>query len=664
MQEERKRVGILGWLKNVFIGKARNPLDRSVFHNISLIAFFAWVGLGADGLSSSCYGPPEAFIALGEHYYLGLLVAAATAITIFIISESYNQVIELFPTGGGGYLVASQMLGPAVGMISGCALLIDYILTITLSVASGADAVFSFLPAEFLVYKLGFAVIILLVLILLNLRGVKESVTILMPIFLAFVVTHVFIIFYALAINFFGLPQVFKSTAVDIKSSVSELGLFGMLFLLLKAYSLGAGTYTGIEAVSNGMPILRDPKVKTAKETMRYMVVSLIVVVFGLMFAYALYHVHLEPGKTLNAVLFEKVIGGWGLPGYVFVLIALISEAAILFVAAQTGFLGGPRVLANMAADRWMPKRFALLSDRLVTLNGIMIMGLGALVLMVMTNGSVGFLVILYSINVFITFTFTQLGLVKHWWGVRYEQKQWRSKIFASGTGLALTTFILVAVTLIKFGEGGWITLLITGTLVVLMLLIRAMYDFADRRIKQMDALVEEVESTQPVREIPVAKKSDFNPGDKTAIVLVKDFNAIGLKTIFHIFPSFLSDFKNFVFVQVGLIDAGAFRGTEELDKVKFKVESELKRYTSLMERHGYGAESLALYGIDTGEEIEKAVPELLRRYPNATFFGGQIIFPRFAIISKLLHNYTLLSVQKQLYKMGIHLYVLPIEIV
>ena len=145
-------------LKNLVIGSAINPHDSSVFHNLSLIAFFAWVGLGADGLSSSSYGPEEAFLALGEHIYLGVFVAIASAITIFVISASYAQIIELFPSGGGGYLVASKLLSPSFGMIAGCALLIDYVLTITISIASGADALFSFLPMEWLPYKLHFAV--------------------------------------------------------------------------------------------------------------------------------------------------------------------------------------------------------------------------------------------------------------------------------------------------------------------------------------------------------------------------------------------------------------------------------------------------------------------------------------------------------------------------
>ena len=180
------------------MGRAHDLRDPAIFHKLSLIAFFAWVGLGADGLSSSCYGPEEAFRALGGHIFLGVFVALGTAITVFIIASSYSQIIELFPTGGGGYLVASKLLSPSLGMISGCALLIDYVLTITLSVASGADAIFSFLPPTLYPFKLSFAVLGLLVLIVLNMRGVKESVMPLIPIFLTFLLTHVFVIIYGL----------------------------------------------------------------------------------------------------------------------------------------------------------------------------------------------------------------------------------------------------------------------------------------------------------------------------------------------------------------------------------------------------------------------------------------------------------------------------------
>src|SRR5512143_253426 len=434
--EQGQKPTILQKLKKLIIGGKHDIEDTSLFHKLALIAFFAWVGLGADGLSSSCYGPEETFLALQGHIYLAVFVAIMSGLTVLIIAASYSQIIELFPTGGGGYLVASKLLSPTAGMISGSALLIDYVLTITISVASGADALFSFLPPGWLPYKLVFALAGVLVLTVMNMRGVKESILPLVPIFLTFVFTHVFIIGYALIMNVGSLVDVATATRADVMAAQRELGLAGMFLLILRAFSMGAGTYTGIEAVSNGMPILREPKVQTGKRTMRYMAISLALVVMGLMIAYLLYQVVPQTGKTLNAVLFETVTRGWGKTGTAFVLITLLAEAALLFVAAQTGFLGGPQVLSNMALDRWFPTKFAMLSDRLVAQKGILLMGGAAFITMVLTGGSVKYLVVLYSINVFITFFLSQLGMVRHWWEVREEEVNWSKKIFINGMGL------------------------------------------------------------------------------------------------------------------------------------------------------------------------------------------------------------------------------------
>ncbi|HHT9130777.1 MAG TPA: APC family permease, partial [Candidatus Brocadiaceae bacterium] len=311
------------------------------------------------GSPPHAYGPQEAFLALKGHTYLGIFVALASALTIFFISASYSQIIELFPAGGGGYLVVSKLLSLTAGMVSGCALLIDYVLTITVSIASGTDAIFSFLPPEWSSFKLELAVVGIMILTLLNLRGVKESTIPFISIFLIFIVTHAFIIVYALITNLIDTEKfvgVVRTTMVDVPKSYSEIGIVGMIFLFLRAYSMGAGTYTGIEAVSNGLPILREPKVKMAKCTMRYMAISLSFTVMGLMFAYILYKVTPEAGKTVNATLFEQVTSAWsGDSRSLFLYVILVSEAALLFAASQTGFVDGPRVLANMALDRWFP---------------------------------------------------------------------------------------------------------------------------------------------------------------------------------------------------------------------------------------------------------------------------------------------------------------------
>ena len=654
-------------LKKVVIGKARNPQDPGVFHRLALIAFFAWVGLGVDGLSSSCYGPSEAFLALNGNHYLGIFVALGSVITIFVISASYSQIIELFPSGGGGYLVASKLLSPTFGMISGCALLIDYVLTIALSVSSGAEAIFSFMPVSMAPLRIYLALLGVILLTLLNMRGVKESVLTVLPIFLIFVATHLFAIVYTLIFHAHNIPIAAQGTISQINSVTSQVGVFGLIFLVLRAYSMGAGTYTGIEAVSNGLPILRDPKVQTGKRTMRYMAFSLAITVLGLMLSYILFDVHFEAGKTLNAVFFENLTSHWGKDlAYVFVLITLLSEAAILFVAAQTGFIDGPRVLANMAMDRWMPSKFANLSDRLVTQNGVVLMSAAAFILVLLSKGSVHFLVILYSINVFITFVLSQLGMVRHWWNERVKNANWKKRITINGIGLVMTVFILFSVLIIKFHEGGWITLVVTGGVIGFVLLVKRHYNNTTILLRRLDDLVKATELSDG-RGLPNISKDkrmekDFDPRAKTAVLLVNGFNGLGLHALFNIFRMFSGIFKNFVFIQVGVVDAGVFKGASEVQNLQLHIDSELNRYAELIRRHGYHAECFSSIGVDILDEIEKLSPQIIEKFPNSIFFGGQIVFKVENILSGWLHNHVVFAIQRRFYHKGIPFIILPIK--
>ncbi len=651
-------------LKTFFLGGARDFTDHRIFHQLALSAFLAWVGLGSDGLSSSCYGPAEAFKALQGHPTLGIFVAIGTGITILIIASSYSHIIELFPHGGGGYLVASKLLSPEMGVISGSALLIDYILTITISIASGADAIFSFLPIGYIGYKLWFAVFGVFVLLLLNLRGIKEAVMPLVPVFLLFVFTHAVVIVYAVISHMGNFGVVYHETGRELTNSFHTLGLFGVLFLVLKAYSLGAGTFTGIEAVSNGLPVLQEPKVATAKKTMKYMAISLSVTVMGLMMAYILFDVRDSPGKTLNAILFESVTASWGgFYGVGFVWITLFSEAVLLFIAAQTGFLDGPRVLANMALDKWLPTRFAMLSDRLVTEKGILVMGIASLAMMLASNGSVDFLIVLYSINVFITFSLSQLGMVKHWWEQRGTEKQWLKKLIINGIGLTLTTFILISVLILKFDEGGWVTMVITGVLVLGAFFIKSHYNKTYSTLKRLDVIVEAAvlsgsdvhDSTTPA---PV-----YDSKAKTAAILVNGFNGLGLHTLFSVFRLFGSTYKNYVFVEIGSIDAGNFKGADEIENLGSFVRNETSKYVDYMNDHGHYAEAYFSIGTDVVDEVNKLVPSIREKFPDIVFFGGQLVFTNETFMDRWLHNYTVFAVQQNLYVHGIPFVILPVKV-
>ncbi|MEM0493255.1 MAG: APC family permease, partial [Candidatus Thermoplasmatota archaeon] len=388
--EDEKNKSILKDIKFKIIGAPRNIKDPAIFHKISLIALLSWIGLGADGLSSSAYGPAEAYSIISGHTYLALFLAITTTITILVISFTYSRIIEQFPHGGGGYIVATHTLGKHAGLLSGSSLLVDYVLTITVSLAACGDALFSFLPSDTQQFRLLFKCIMILLFIIMNLRGVKESVIILAPIFLLFLFSHILLLGYGIFVHIPNISTHAQSVTTGLQNDLSMIGVIGVLAILLKAFSYGAGTYTGLEAVSNGLPIMREPKVNTGKKTMLYMAISLSLIATGLFVCYFL--VDIKPDetgvKTLNAILASTLFSRWP-HGELIAFIIIISEGLLLAVAAQTGFIDGPRVMANMAKDSWLPKKFSALSERLVMQNGVLVMGVSALGLMLITKGDI-----------------------------------------------------------------------------------------------------------------------------------------------------------------------------------------------------------------------------------------------------------------------------------
>lgn len=340
-------------LRNFLFGNPRDFFDKETRRSISLVAFLAWVGLGADGISSSCYGPEEAFVALGTHTELAIYLAIATALTVFIISYAYTQVIELFPNGGGGYRVATRLLGKYAGLVSGSALIVDYVLTISISIASGIDAIFSFLPQNFQGAKLILSIFFVAFLAVLNLRGMKESIKFLLPIFLGFIFTHFFLIIHGIVAHGYGLPALIPQATAEVSEMKSAMGWIFVLSIFLKAFSMGGGTYTGLEAVSNNVNTLSEPRVRTAKITMFLVAISLAFMAAGIILLYLLWGVNKVQGQTLNATTFYAITESWYYNdiqlGKFVVPVVLILEAGLLIVAANAGFLAGPNVVASMA---------------------------------------------------------------------------------------------------------------------------------------------------------------------------------------------------------------------------------------------------------------------------------------------------------------------------
>src|SRR5512137_3020848 len=402
----------LARLRRKLLGEPRDINEPTIFHKISLIPIMAWIGLGADGLSSSSYGPEEAFKALGPHTYLAVFLALATAFTVIVISYAYSRIIEHFPHGGGGYVVSTHTLGDGAGVVAGSALLIDYVLTIAVSLASCGDAVFSYLPAAWLPYKIYFGAFLILAMLFLNLRGVKESVTFLAPIFIVFVVTHILLIGWGLFSHAGQFGPVADEFRNRFTADLPAIGIIGILAIFFRAFSMGGGTYTGIEAVANAMHVMREPKVQTGKRTMVYLAASLAVTAGGLLLCYALFSIEPVEGRTLNAILADRTFAAWPL-GAALAFVTILSEGALLMVGAQSGFAGGPAVMANMAVDSWLPRRFTALSERLTMQNGVFLMGGAAMLVLFYTGGSVSALDVMYSINMFLTFSLSQFGMMR-----------------------------------------------------------------------------------------------------------------------------------------------------------------------------------------------------------------------------------------------------------
>lgn len=648
-------------LRTILFGKPKDPLDPKVFHQVSLVAFLAWVGLGADGLSSSAYGPEEAYLALGDHYFLALPLAVLMAITVFVISASYNHIIELFPTGGGGYLVATKLLGARTGLVSGSALIVDYMLTITISVASAGDQIFSFVPSPLHWLKLEIEFALIIFLIYLNLRGTKESVLFLLPIFLLFVFTHLFAIGLGILPRAAEIPSVATTTYQGTIGDIQGLGLWTTLFIILHAYSLGGGTYTGIEAVSNGLQALREPRVETGKKTMLYMAVSLAFTASGLLLCYLLNEVAHEPGKTLNATLFTKVYSGF-FPSdlaYVLMIITLFTEAAILLVAAQAGFIDGPRVLSNMAIDSWVPHRFSHLSDHLVTQHGIWFMGLAALGFLLYTAGDVRLLVVMYSINVFLTFSLSQLAMCRHWLTVRKVESLWLRNCLVNGVGLFFTATILTVTVVVKFAEGGWLTLLATSIFVLLCYGIQRHYDRVRGALKRLDDALLNI-PFPPSLNKPVPTK---NPSAPTAVLVAQDFDGLAIHSLLSIGRLFPNHFKNVVFISIGVIDSGRFKGHAEIENLRRSKEDDLKSLVDFATCLGSYAEYRYALGIDLIDELETLCKEVASEFPNSVFFAGKLVFQRENFLTRWLHNQTPSSLQQRLQFEGLETMILPIRV-
>ncbi len=658
-------------LRRAVLGAPRDALDPHAFHKLSLVALLAWIGLGADGLSSSAYGPDEAFRALGEHKSLAVLLALATAFTVFVISYGYSRIVEQFPEGGGGYVVASRVLGPKLGVLSGSALLVDYVLTIAISIVSGADQVLSFLPTSWLPLKMPLVFGVIAVLTLLNLRGVKESVSAIAPVFLLFILTHVVMLVWVYGAHLGDAGATVHRVHTGLRQSSGALGTVGLLALFFRAYSMGGGTYTGIEAVSNGMTLMREPRVQTARRTMVMMAVSLAITASGILLAYLLVDASPMEGKTMNYVLLDRLAGTLtvgGLPvGPVFIGLTLLAEGLLLVVASQAGFIDGPRVMSNMALDSWLPHRFASLSERLTMKNGVLLMSGAAVAAVLYTRGNVSRLVVMYSINVFVTFSLSNVAMIVFWVRRRGQDATWKRHVPAHAVAALLCLSILGITLYEKFLEGGWVTVLVTAAVASLCFAVKRHYGRVAEAVLRFDDELPGPEVAP--RAFGVERAEDIaelglpDPGKPVAALFVGRYGALGRHALLALLRMFPRHFQGVVFIGVACVDAKAMQGRPELDAALERTRQDLERYRRFAAACGLRADSVVGVGPEVAIEAERAAVALAERYPQALFVAGQLTFEEDSLWNRIMHNETALVVHRRLHHFGLPMVVLPVRV-
>ncbi|MBI3734941.1 APC family permease [Candidatus Sumerlaeota bacterium] len=435
-----------------------------------------------------------------------------------------------------------------------------------------------------------------------------------------------------------------------------------MFRIFARAYSLGGGTFTGIEAVSNGVAVLREPKVETGKKTMAYMGTSLALTASGILLCYMLLHIQPVEGKTLNAVLADRFAGAFRLGtlpvGAWFVMLTVFSEAILLLVAAQTGFIDGPRVMANMAADSWLPRRFAALSDRMTMQNGILLIGLSAMALLAYTRGNINVIVIMYSMNVFLTFSLSETGMVRFWIKHRETEPLWKRNLSIHSTGLVLCITILAVMVKEKFTEGAWMTMVITSCCIALCFLIKAHYNKVAREILEVKKVFSRLTGMMQ-RDDAVAIAS-LSPAH-TAAILVGAYDGVGMHLFLNVLRLFPNYFKNVVFISIGKVDSDFFRRDKHVEALEIQTRKNLDKYVELSDRAGIPASSVYALGTDVVLEASNLCLQIGKEFPHTIFFAGELLFEKPAWYHRFLHNETSYAIQREIRFAGLSMLILPL---
>ncbi len=488
---------VLSSLKRAFVGA---PMASSEAQHQRLSKKKALATFSSDPLSSVAYATEEILLILllagTAALHLSIPIALTIIALLFIVVFSYRQTIYEYPNGGGAYIVAHENLGESAGLTAAAALLTDYILTVAVSVAAGIAALTSAFP-NLQPHSVFLCLVSIVVVTLMNLRGIRESSTIFA------IPTYAFIagILVMLAMGAWKL-----STGEFTHISPPELPIQHSLtlFLLLRAFSSGCTALTGVEAVSNGIPLFRKPESRNAALTLMVMVGILAVMFFGITFFSHFHGIVPNSGETVVSQLARSIFGTT-VPYYY----VQFTTMGILILAANTAYADFPRLTSILARDRYLPRQLTSVGDRLVFSNGILMLGLASAALIVLFQASTHALIPLYAVGVFLSFTFSQIGMVKHWFAKR--QTGWRKKAAVNLVGGVLTGIVTIVITVTKFSHGAWIITLVIPLFIWAFTCVKKHYVGVGKQLSLVGQNPEQYES--PMQHMVVMPISGLHRG-------------------------------------------------------------------------------------------------------------------------------------------------------
>jgi amino acid transporter len=471
-----------GWQRATYLAKRvliGVPIATSMAENERLSKFKALAMLSSDAISSVAFASEAILINLvaagSLHLGLTLPISLVIIVLLAIVAISYRQTIPAYPNGGGSYTVARENLGILPGLVAAAALMIDYVLNVAVCVAAGVHNVISAIPG-LAPYVVPIDIALVVIVTLLNLRGVRESGTIFALPTYFFVVSATLLIVIGLVKAYVFLHQPLIGQFTPTVQAIEPLSIF----VILRSFATGCSAMTGVEAISNGVPVFRKPETRNAAITLTWMAVILGTLFLGITLLAMTYAVQAEPSgdPTVIAKIAMHVFSG---PLSFMVPIFLLSVLGILTLSAETSYADFPRLASLLARDRFLPNQFSFRGDRLAFSVGIIVLAVLASLLLVIFNGNTNALINLFAVGVFIAFTLSQAGMVMHWWHLRGQQRGWRRSIIINGLGAVTTGVVALVIAAMKFLEGAWIVVVLIPILVLLFLAIHRHYQRFER---------------------------------------------------------------------------------------------------------------------------------------------------------------------------------------